>query len=85
MENLLTAKELAEMLKVSPSTVYLWASEGAIPCIVLKQGNRKNSIRFRKSSVEFWLKKCEKNPVKRVPNAPESATLISDATGTERG
>jgi len=83
-EKLLTAKEVAEMLHVSPSAVYLWASQGAIPFVALKQGRRKTVTRFRKSSIEYWLKKCEKTPKKIVPSPPESATLIINATGNER-
>lgn len=50
-EKLLTIKELAEILNVTPQTVYLWTTGGKGPK-ALRVGR---SIRFRRSDVNAWL------------------------------
>ena len=50
MEQLLTARELAERLGFSAATVVDWAERGAIPSF--KVGGR---LRFRESEVLAWL------------------------------
>ncbi|MDP8230071.1 MAG: helix-turn-helix domain-containing protein [Candidatus Gorgyraea atricola] len=55
MKNLLTPKQLSEILQVKLSTVYKWAHYGYIPS--LKIGN---SIRFREQKVEEWLRKRQR-------------------------
>lgn len=47
---LLTARELAELLGFSPSTIVDWAERGELPAF--KIGGR---LRFRLSEVEAWL------------------------------
>jgi excisionase family DNA binding protein len=49
-ERLLTARELAELLGFSASTVVDWAEQGRIPAS--KVGGR---LRLRLSEVEAWL------------------------------
>ena len=47
---MLTVKELSGWLKIKPSTLYLWATEGKIPC------RRIHSlIRFEKETIQRWL------------------------------
>lgn len=55
MKNLLTPKQLSELLQVKPSTVYKWVHYGYIPCVKLG-----TFIRFREKKVEEWLKKRER-------------------------
>jgi len=50
MDKLLTVEEIAEYLKLRPSTIYQWTHQGFIPHI--KLGNR---VRFRISQIEKWL------------------------------
>jgi len=50
MEKLLTVEEIAEYLKLRPSTIYQWTHQGFIPHI--KLGSR---VRFRVSQIERWL------------------------------
>ncbi len=52
MEKLLTVEEIAEYLKLRPSTIYQWTHQGFIPHI--KVGNR---VRFKISQIEKWLEK----------------------------
>ena len=47
---LLTIKELAEQLRIKPSTLYAWASQRKIPCVRIH-----GLIRFRPEDIEGWL------------------------------
>ena len=47
---LLTIKELAEQLRIKPSTLYAWASQSKIPCVRIH-----GLIRFRPEEIEGWL------------------------------
>jgi excisionase family DNA binding protein len=47
---MLTVKELSGWLKIKPSTLYLWATEGKIPC------RRIHSlVRFEQEAIKRWL------------------------------
>jgi excisionase family DNA binding protein len=48
---LLTVRETAEALSVSPSLVYRLASEGEIPCYRIG----KSALRFREEDIEIYL------------------------------
>lgn len=47
---LLTIKDLAEQLRIKPSTLYAWASQRKIPCVRIH-----GLIRFRSEEIERWL------------------------------
>jgi excisionase family DNA binding protein len=47
---LLTIKDLAEQLRIKPSTLYAWASQSKIPCVRMH-----GLIRFRPEDIEGWL------------------------------
>jgi len=49
--NLMTARELADMLGLSPETVLRWVRQGRLPAIRLPGG----AIRFREGEVDQWL------------------------------
>ena len=51
MEKLLTVRELAERLGISPGTAYHWLCQGRLPCVRFS----KRCVRFRKSDVEKML------------------------------
>jgi excisionase family DNA binding protein len=53
---LLTVKDLAEQLRIKPSTLYAWASQGKIPCVRIHGLNR-----FRPEEIEEWLFGFAKN------------------------
>ena len=53
---LLTIKELAEQLRIKPSTLYAWASQNKIPCVRIH-----GLIRFRPEDIEGWLIGFAKN------------------------
>ena len=53
---LLTIKDLAEQLRIKPSTLYAWASQSKIPCVRIH-----GLIRFRPEDIEGWLIGFAKN------------------------
>ena len=60
-ERLLTAREVAELLGVSPATVLDWHQAGRIPSYRLPSG----AVRFRASELEQWLAACRRGPAAR--------------------
>ncbi len=56
-QGLLTAKQVAPMLSLSPQTVYRLARQGRLPYIRLH-----GSLRFRPSDIENWLRAKSFNP-----------------------
>jgi len=52
MEELITAKDVARLLKVNRNTIYVWVSRCEIPCEKLPG----NTTRFRPSALDAWLK-----------------------------
>lgn len=59
MEDLLTIDELSKLLKLKKSTLYSWVHERRIPH--LKVGRL---LRFRRDSVEKWLKTQDREEVR---------------------
>lgn len=55
MEPLLTVKEVADVLKMKPTTIYHWAGIGHIPAIKLRSGKRKTVWRFSRAEIEAWV------------------------------
>lgn len=51
MERLLTAAEVADLLRVSRATVYRWVDDGRLPAIQL--GGR--TIRFNPRAIDHFL------------------------------
>lgn len=51
-EPLLTARDVARLLRLKTSTVYEAAADGRIPCVRLWSGNRKSLIRFRPEDID---------------------------------
>jgi len=51
-EELLTAREVADLLRVKPVTVYSAADRGLIPCVRLWTGRRRSLVRFRREDIE---------------------------------
>jgi excisionase family DNA binding protein len=56
MKNLLTVKELSEILRVKAKTLYQWAELGQIPCVKLNK-----CLRFEKEDIERWISTCKKD------------------------
>lgn len=48
---LLTARDVAELLGVTPATVLRWTRQGALPAVRLPSGQ----IRYRPEELDAWL------------------------------
>lgn len=59
LPDLLTVKEVAEILRVSPLTIKRWGKRGKLPAIRI---NSRGDRRYRKSAVLSLLGMQEKNP-----------------------
>ena len=70
-ERLLTARELADMLGMSPATVLDWHEAGRIPSFKLPTG----PVRFRASEVEAWLEECRRGPLLAPRKVSDDLTL----------
>jgi excisionase family DNA binding protein len=57
-DRLLTARELADFLGLSPSTVLDKWERGELPGFKLPGG----AVRFRPSEIEEWLEGCRRGP-----------------------
>ena len=58
--NLLSAKDVAQRLGVSPVTVLRLADAGALPAVEVVKRERKRILRFRSESVEKFITSREK-------------------------
>ena len=58
---LYTPEELAEYLKVSPSTVYNWAKTHKLECHVISKGKRKTTIRFDREQIQKLVESRNEN------------------------
>ena len=55
MKKLLTVKDVADLLSISPKTLYQWAEYGSIPCLKLN-----GTLRFDEEKVMEWVNSNEK-------------------------
>jgi excisionase family DNA binding protein len=62
MVMLLTVKDLAAWLNMKPSTLYLWAAQGKIPCRKIH-----GLIRFDPDTITAWLRSFEPSQVAPIP------------------
>ena len=79
---LCTIKELAEALRINPSTLYAWAAQGRIPCVKIH-----GLVRFRRDDIERWIEsfRIHEYPIelKAAPSGPRTGLdeLIARAKG----
>lgn len=64
---LLTIKDLSAWLNIKPSTLYLWAAQGKIPCQKIY-----GLIRFEREQILVWLQSFERKPPGRIPSVPRT-------------
>ena len=67
---LLTVKDMATRLQVKEKTIYVWASQGKIPCVKVN-----GVIRFDERAIEQWLQTCH------VPVGRPSTSSVSARRG----
>jgi excisionase family DNA binding protein len=65
---MLTIKELSAWLNIKPSTLYLWASQGKIPCRKIH-----GLIRFERETISEWLRSFEPAQQKPLPALRQGA------------
>jgi helix-turn-helix protein len=53
---LLTAQEVAAILRVQPSTVFAAAATGRLPVLRIWSGRRKSLLRFRRADIEVLIR-----------------------------
>ena len=59
---LLTVKEVSAWLSIKPSTLYLWAAQGTIPCRKIH-----GLIRFEQNTITAWLRSFEEKVPEPLP------------------
>lgn len=64
---LLTIKDLSAWLNIKPSTLYLWAAQGKIPCQKIY-----GLIRFEREQIQMWLQSFERKSPGRIPSVPRT-------------
>jgi excisionase family DNA binding protein len=72
---LLTVKTLSQRLQIKPSTLYVWANQGKIPCRKIH-----GLVRFDPTDIDRWL--ASFSPSQSVP--PQIRTRRSDPTDLEQ-
>ena len=70
---LLTVKDLSTWLNIKPSTLYLWAAQGKIPCRKIH-----GLIRFDPDAITAWLQSFELSTTSAVPSFPRHTTRDVD-------
>lgn len=71
MRELLTAREVAQLLRIHEKTVYQWSLDGTLPAIRIGQG-RRQVVRFNPAAIEALT---------RTPSADALFDKRSDANG----
>jgi excisionase family DNA binding protein len=66
---LLTVKDLSTWLNIKPSTLYLWAAQGKIPCRKIH-----GLIRFDPDAITAWLQSFESSTTLAVPSLHRQTT-----------
>lgn len=65
---LLTIKDLSRQLNIKPSTLYLWAAHGKIPCQKIH-----GLIRFDPDAIADWLRSFSPRQATTVPPLPRDS------------
>jgi excisionase family DNA binding protein len=70
---LLTIKDLSRQLNIKPSTLYLWAAQGKIPCQKVH-----SLIRFDADAIADWLRSFNPSQATPAPSRPHDPDLDLD-------
>jgi excisionase family DNA binding protein len=70
---LLTIKQVSECLNIKPSTLYLWAAQGKIPCRKIH-----GLIRFDPEAIADWLRSFNPSQATAVLSLPQNPHLDLD-------
>ena len=72
--DILTKRDVAQLLQVSERTVERWMSEGAIPYAPLPKRGAWSEVRFLRSEIFEWMRKRTVKPI-RVPHGVVNAQI----------
>ncbi len=64
LSEMLLAAEVAQWLRVRPSTIYSWAATGHIPSVRLN-----GTVRFIRTDIQRWIDACSKDQVESHPSS----------------
>jgi len=70
---LLTIKQVSEWLNIKPSTLYLWAAQGKVPCQKIH-----GLIRFDREAIAVWLRSFNPHQATTVPSLSRDPELDLD-------
>jgi excisionase family DNA binding protein len=62
--DILTKRDLAELLQVSERTVERWIAEGTVPYVPLPKRGAWSEARFLRSEILEWMRKRTIKPVR---------------------
>lgn len=65
--DILTKRDVAELLQVSERTVERWMSEGSIPDVPLPKRGAWSEARFLRSEIVEWMRKRTVKPIRVAP------------------
>ena len=72
MEALLIVLEVAEILRVRPTTVYALVARDILPHVRIAQGSRRGLIRFRRADIEAFLAQRTSVPLHKTTRSDTS-------------
>lgn len=67
---LLTIKDLSKRLNIKPSTLYLWAAQGKIPCQKIH-----GLIRFEPEVITLWLRSFDGRQPNSIPSCTRQSSV----------
>jgi excisionase family DNA binding protein len=70
---LLRVKDVSTLLNIKPSTLYLWAAQGKIPCRKIH-----GLIRFDPDAISHWLRSFDGRPLTPIPSLTRSSSRDLD-------
>jgi len=78
LSEMLLAAEVAQWLRVRPSTIYAWAATGHIPSVRLN-----GTVRFIRADIQRWVDACSKDRIEAHPS-PARPIVPRNPTSTSR-
>ncbi len=75
---IITVKELSQILKVKEKTLYQWTESGQIPCLKLN-----GSLRFDLDDIQKWILSCKRYPSEGYNSFAQTAAVRSPRKGVK--
>jgi excisionase family DNA binding protein len=71
--DILTKRDVAELLQVSERTVERWMSEGSIPYVPLPKRGLWSEARFLRTEIVDWMRKRTVRPIRMTRGVASNA------------